>query len=435
MMLARLLASMLYGVRAGDVASLCGGCAHARCHWRGGLGARVACHACAAVHVLRPDPVRERVTCGEVSDDEAIRARGPCRRGPFIQRGPGMAAGEPRSIASACGARRHAGGRRGRRRGRVSRNGRIGGCGGRRGPGDAIAALDGTPVTSIAQVQSLIGRHRGGDSLVIDIARSGEKKRLVAVLQSFAHESLPNTTFDYGHVTLPDGIRLRTIVSRPMKADRPAPAVLFLQGGGCSSIDVPWPTAARTPSRLIHAIASRGFVTMRVDKPGAGDSEGPPCAETGFREELAGYQTALRALLADPAVDKNRVFLIGLSLGGFLRRCWHATCPWPASARMGRSHLRRRHIRAAASDSFVRSRSSTSSRLGGRRRTRADAARNVRRGEHGERSREDRRDRERTCILVGQNTESSRDSIIAGRGKRLPKQAGIIAAAGRRRHL
>ena len=115
-------------------------------------------------------------------------------------------------------------------------------------PGDAIAALDGTPVTSIAQVQSIIGRHRGGDSLAIDIARSGEKRRLVAVLQSFAHESLPNTTFDYGHVTLADGIRLRTIVSRPMNAERPAPAVLFLQGGGCSSIDVPGASAARTPT-------------------------------------------------------------------------------------------------------------------------------------------------------------------------------------------
>jgi dienelactone hydrolase len=184
-------------------------------------------------------------------------------------------------------------------------------------PGDAIAALDGTPVTSIVQVQSLIGRHRGGDSLAIDIARSGEKRRLVAVLQSFAHETFPNTTFDYGHVTLPDGIRLRTIVSRPMNADRPAPAVLFLQGGGCSSIDVPWADGSTDPLRLLYAIASRGFVTMRVDKPGAGDSEGPPCAETGFREELAGYQTALRALVADPKVDKNRVFLIGLSLGGF----------------------------------------------------------------------------------------------------------------------
>ncbi len=184
-------------------------------------------------------------------------------------------------------------------------------------PGDEIAALDGTPVTSIVHVQSLIGRHRGGDSLAIDIVRSGEKRRLVAVLHSFAQESLPNTTFDYGHVTLADGIRLRTIVSRPMNAGRPAPAVLFLQGGGCSSIDVPWAVGTPGSLTLLHAIASRGFVTMRVDKPGTGDSEGPPCPETGFREELAGYQTALRTLLADPAVDRNRVFLIGLSLGGF----------------------------------------------------------------------------------------------------------------------
>lgn len=183
--------------------------------------------------------------------------------------------------------------------------------------GDAIAALDGTPATSIVQVQSIIGRRRGGDSLVIDVARSGEKRRVVVVLRSFPHESLPNTTFDYGHVTLPDGTRLRTIVSRPMDTDRPAPAVLFLQGGGCSSIDVPGVDVRMNPYALISAIAARGFVTMRVDKPGAGDSEGPPCAETGFREELAGYQAALRALQADPSVDKNRVFLIGVSLGGF----------------------------------------------------------------------------------------------------------------------
>jgi dienelactone hydrolase len=183
--------------------------------------------------------------------------------------------------------------------------------------GDTIAALDGTPVTSIAHVQALIGRHRGGDALAIDFVRSGEKKRVVATLQSFAHESLSGTWFDYGHVTLSDGRRLRTIVSRPMNAEKPAPAVLFLQGGGCSSIDVPWAVGAPGPLSLIHTIASRGFVTMRVDKPGAGDSEGPPCDETGFREELEGYQAALHALVADPSVDRNRVFLVGLSLGGF----------------------------------------------------------------------------------------------------------------------
>jgi dienelactone hydrolase len=183
---------------------------------------------------------------------------------------------------------------------------------------DAMTALDGTPAMSIVQVQSLIGAHRGGDALAIDVVRGGERRHLVAALRPLARESLPNTTFEYGHVTLPDGIRLRTIVSRPMNAARPAPAVLFLQGGGCGSIDVPGAAGSPGPLTRLYAIAQRGFVTMRVNKPGAGDSEGPPCEETGFREELAGYQAALRALVADPAVDRSRVFLIGLSLGGFV---------------------------------------------------------------------------------------------------------------------
>jgi alpha-beta hydrolase superfamily lysophospholipase len=94
--------------------------------------------------------------------------------------------------------------------------------------------------------------------------------------------------------------------------------VFFLQGGGCSSIDVPSASPDMWPYALISAMAARGFVTMRVDKPGTGESEGPPCAEGGFRAELAGYRAALRALLEDPAVDRSRVFLFGDSLGGFI---------------------------------------------------------------------------------------------------------------------
>ena len=182
--------------------------------------------------------------------------------------------------------------------------------------GDVIAALDGTPITTTAQVQSMVGAHRGGDMLAIDVERGGARSRLLATLQPFPSERLPNTAFSYGHVTIADGTRLRTILSTPTNASARAPAVLFLQGGGCSSIDVPQ-AGSTGPNALIHAIAAQGFVTMRVDKPGAGDSEGPPCAEIGFREELAGYRAALRALEANPAVDADRVFLLGLSLGGF----------------------------------------------------------------------------------------------------------------------
>jgi uncharacterized protein len=182
--------------------------------------------------------------------------------------------------------------------------------------GDVIAALDGAPITTTSQVQSIVGAHRGGDELTIDIERNGVRSRLLATLQPFGLERLPNTTFSYGHVTLDDGVRLRTIVSVPSNAAARAPAVLLLQGGGCSSIDVPM-AGSTGPNALIHAIAAQGFVTMRVDKPGAGDSEGPPCAEIGYREELAGYRAALRELEANPTVDPDRVFLLGLSLGGF----------------------------------------------------------------------------------------------------------------------
>jgi len=184
--------------------------------------------------------------------------------------------------------------------------------------GDVIAALDGTPATSMVQVQSIIGRHRGGDSLPIDIVRGGEPKRLVARLRMFPFEQLPGTVFEYGHVTLPDGIRLRTIVSRPAAVTGPAPALFFIQGGGCSSIDMPWAPPNIWPYALISGLAARGFVTMRVDKPGAGESEGPPCPEGGFDAELAGYRAALHELKEDPAVDSTRIFLFGDSLGGFM---------------------------------------------------------------------------------------------------------------------
>ena len=182
--------------------------------------------------------------------------------------------------------------------------------------GDVIVALDGMSITTAAQVQGIIGARRGGDALAVDVERDGARSRVVARLLPFPSESLPNTEFSYGHVTLDDGVRLRTIVSAPTNANGRAPAVLLLQGGGCGSIDVPQ-AGSTGPNALLHAIAAQGFVTMRVDKPGAGDSEGPPCAEIGFREELAGYRAALRALKANPAVDPDRVFLLGLSLGGF----------------------------------------------------------------------------------------------------------------------
>lgn len=184
--------------------------------------------------------------------------------------------------------------------------------------GDVIRALEGQPVTSATEVQAVISRHRAGDTLQIDLRRGNESEHVVAILKPFPSERIRNATVEYRHVTIDGGVRLRTILSVPLEASAThrAPAVFFVQGGSCSSIDVP--QAGDTgPNAWVHTIGSMGFVTLRVEKPGIGESEGPPCATIGYQSELEGYRAALRALISNPAVDRNRVFLVGISLGGF----------------------------------------------------------------------------------------------------------------------
>jgi len=181
-------------------------------------------------------------------------------------------------------------------------------------PGDEIREIDGVPVASVTAVQASIGQRHGGDLLGVEITRAGQPLALSARLDAFPFEQMDGSTVTYGHVTITDGLRLRTILSLPEDGAE-VPAVMVLQGGSCGSVDIPWSTGVGIPG-LVHAIASAGFATMRVDKPGTGDSEGPPCATIGYLEEVEGYRAAMEALLAQPRVDSSRVFLVGISLGG-----------------------------------------------------------------------------------------------------------------------
>lgn len=181
--------------------------------------------------------------------------------------------------------------------------------------GDIIRAIDDQPMRTPADVVSAIGRHAAGSTAVIEVSRDGVQMRRLVLIKTFPVETLPRASFEYGFVRLADGTRLRTIMSTPNQPRGPFPAVMFLQGGGCESIDSALAPEVG-PNELIHRIAAEGYVTMRVEKSGVGDSEGPPCATIGYRQELEGYQAALAALRRHSQVDANRVFLVGLSLGG-----------------------------------------------------------------------------------------------------------------------
>jgi dienelactone hydrolase len=182
--------------------------------------------------------------------------------------------------------------------------------------GDIIIAIDGHSVDIPSAVVGALGRHRGGESVSIGIARNDEKRTIQAMLKPYPSEQMQNAVVSYGSVESLPGVRLRTILSVPQGPVQVRyPAVLLLQGGGCGSIDTPIGPPIAQPG-LMHAIGSHRFVTMRVEKSGVGDSQGEPCESIGYSEELAGYRAALKALQIHPAVDRERIYLVGISLGG-----------------------------------------------------------------------------------------------------------------------
>ena len=182
--------------------------------------------------------------------------------------------------------------------------------------GDVIEAVDGRPATAPETVVALIGRHKSAESVKIDLRRDGDRRTIDAILKPYPLETMANATLQYRSVVALPDVRLRTILSIPSSpTNRRFPAVLLVQGGGCGSIDAPFSPNVAQPG-LMHTIGSQGFVTMRVEKSGVGDSQGDPCDSIGFKEELAGYQAALAALRSHPSVNPDQIYLLGISLGG-----------------------------------------------------------------------------------------------------------------------
>ncbi len=179
--------------------------------------------------------------------------------------------------------------------------------------GDVIQTLDGTPVASAAEFVSAVGRHFGGDAVKVGFRRGEESGSKDVVLKARPLETSPYADVMYESLAV-DGSLRRAIVTRPRRAGR-LPAVLLMQGVGCYSMD----SADRKSGygRVIDELEQRGFVTMRVEKTGEGDSEGPACEDPKALPQLEvdGYVAGLRALKRYDFVDAAKVFVFAHSMG------------------------------------------------------------------------------------------------------------------------
>jgi photosystem II stability/assembly factor-like uncharacterized protein/dienelactone hydrolase len=143
------------------------------------------------------------------------------------------------------------------------------------------------------------------------------KKKLVLKAKAIArpYETDDNATVIYDEAPYKGG-QLRVIINKPFKENK-MPAMLFIPGYTCSSID-------ELPNfhpykRIVDAYVDAGYVTLRIEKSGLGDSKNtPPCESCDLLDEIENFEVGLKKLKSLPYVDTNQIIIVGHSMGGIV---------------------------------------------------------------------------------------------------------------------
>lgn len=177
--------------------------------------------------------------------------------------------------------------------------------------GDVVLHVDGA--IEGAKILSELDRRRENDVVSFTVLRGARPFAVDVRLTARPHEAHGSHEVIYGEV-LVESHRQRTIVTK-MSGPMKRPAVLYVSGLTCESMDLP--DAQKHPVRsLINELTASGYVTVRVEPSGVGDSEGPPCRDIDFLAEVQAYRAALAWMKEQPYIQSDNVYLFAHSLGG-----------------------------------------------------------------------------------------------------------------------
>ena len=184
--------------------------------------------------------------------------------------------------------------------------------------GDILVEINGKKLAK-GNAAAIVRDIPAGAPLAIGVLRDQKPVELKSTLLEKPRDpGTANYEVIYSHI-VSHGKRMRTIITKPKAAGK-HPGFMFIQGfspvsydftlegsnGSVTSLDVP----------ILYHFANSGFVTIRVEKPGVGDSEGGPFAEMDYMTELDIYRQTLAQLKQTAGVDTENIFIFGHSMGG-----------------------------------------------------------------------------------------------------------------------
>ena len=184
-------------------------------------------------------------------------------------------------------------------------------------PGDVVVSAEGVSLAETAALIAAIAKKRAGDSITVVVRRGEETLTKSGTLMARPLEQQEGYDIEYTSVDA-GGSKRRVIITKPRDANK-HPAVLLIGGIGCYSLDGILRPAQLNDAypKILDGLTRAGYVTMRVEKSGIGDSEGPPCNDprSDFNAEVKGYAAGLGMLKASAFVDPQKVFLFAHSIG------------------------------------------------------------------------------------------------------------------------
>lgn len=184
--------------------------------------------------------------------------------------------------------------------------------------GDILLSINGKPVEQ-KTVGAMMREVPTGSKVSFQVLRDGKKVELTTpMVEKPRDPGNANYEVIYSHV-VSHGKRMRTIITKPKKPGK-YPGFFFIQGFSPISYDFTLETSKGDVTSLdgpiLYDFANNGFVTIRVEKPGVGDSEGGPFAPMDYTTELDIYRQTLSQLKGTSGVDTDNIFIFGHSMGG-----------------------------------------------------------------------------------------------------------------------
>ena len=179
--------------------------------------------------------------------------------------------------------------------------------------GDVILEANDYKATEVYSFIDYIARYQQGDAITLLIIRDGNELQLSGEMRGFPLEKSSYAEVIYDQIPFQDGL-VRTIINKP-HSPGPHPVLFFVQGYPCASIDNMGEYHPYT--KLLAGFSKRGFVVVKTEKAGMGDSRSNrTCADVTLLEETALFSASYNNLSKYNFIDLDNVFVFGHSMGG-----------------------------------------------------------------------------------------------------------------------